>query len=121
MKSKKLLLSLLAILALIFIITTLLEDPSPINRINRLYHLNLSKNTKVVKFKEQWEVNGDGFIDGLFKLTNKDCKRFESNFDNMKENNKYFLKNINTNTQSLKLFIVKSKNECYLHYVLSMI
>jgi len=121
MRSKKLLLFLLPALALVFLITTLLKDSSPISRLNKLYHLNLSKKTKVLQYKEQWELNGDGFIDGLFKLTNKDCKRFESNFEGLEENRKYFIKNIKTNTQSLKLFIVKSKNECYLHYVLSII
>lgn len=48
---------------------------NPILRLNRLYALNLSLNTKKVIWKENWSGNGNGSIVGLFNLNKEDSKR----------------------------------------------
>ena len=139
MKNKKLILFFIALLVSVILIVLydFFLNTSPIERLNKLYHLNLSKTNKVLLWDERWGVNGDGHTKGLIELSNSDCRNLIDlqkdayniktlqndlkEIESIKIKNAYLLKDVNTKTEQMNLILLKTKKACYLYYNLSII
>jgi hypothetical protein len=114
-----------------------IDKKSPIERLNRIYDLNLSKESVVIKWDEQWYANGDGYIKGVLKLTKNQCKQIKKGKIKIEKKSfgisnmfkKYNLeikdilvlkKSVNV-SEKTKMFLVLTKDsKCFLYYDLSI-